>query len=373
MHLAPAIDVRPKARVKAGKAPPPKPLPPPDELDRARTAPFVPISTFAFPVEERTPSFGAGELDSEKTLEDEAPMSAESPMTVDYERARPRERVDTLRDDDPSADFDTGKGWASISSSGNARPGAMPAGWENEPDRTRTRSSAPRTGLELVEDSSVEDSDHMTQRDALVLDIAAIGTVDERADRESDRAVSARATLARARALRFRLALLDVWPLGQTPRPIRVAAGSGRTVGESRPLHLDLTLDCALLAAIADGAPTPPGVAPGSSTLPFVGPLAAILLGHRGDLPRTALRDRGAAAIARITIMGWKGSLDQLTKLATTVPVGVRKVALEVAARIALVPPMNSHRLGALHELERALALPTGSAASAIDDARQGR
>jgi hypothetical protein len=94
------------------------------------------------------------------------------------------------------------------------------------------------------------------------------------------------------------------------------------------------------------------------------------LRGQRPDLPRTALQDRGAASIARLTIVGFKGALDQLARAARAVPEEARRTALELAARVALVPAMNEHRFGALADLERALALPTGSIARALDDAR---
>jgi len=332
-HVAPAIDVRPKARAR-------NPLPQPAPKEESGDVPF----SLAIPAEERTSQHRAYDLDSEKTI-DEA-----MPMTVDFERNMPTLHHVRAIPLDPADEVTLHPVPEPITKIGKSNIPIVPV--------------VPRSMPGAAIEPESEDEDQMSQRDALILDIAAIGPVDERPDRSSERSVASRASLARARALRFRLSLLDAWPAGQMPRAAAVPAG--------RQLHIDLTLDCALLAAIADGAKTPPRTAPGSALFPFVAPLASILLSYRPDLPRTALRDRGAASIARLTIVGWKTACDHLARAGKSAPVDARRLALEIAARIAYVPPMNSERLGALNDIESALELATGSAALAIDQARRG-
>jgi hypothetical protein len=193
------------------------------------------------------------------------------------------------------------------------------------------------------------------ERDAISRDLAAIGALDERADRAYERTVSARTTLARARALRFRLALLDAWD---------VEVKSARHESFSHALHLDLCIDAMLLVILADGAP---GEAANAMIAAMVGALRAL----RPDLPRTALRDRGSSAIAKLTLVGWKAAMDSVAKSALATPPEARTLALELAARVALVPQIDDHRLGALHDLERALSLETGAVAPAIETARR--
>lgn len=199
-------------------------------------------------------------------------------------------------------------------------------------------------------------ADH-DERDAIMRDLRALGPLDERPDRTTERAVAQRATLARARALRFRLALLSAWSGVDSP--------ADRLVHDVRALQLDLSIDAMLLVAIADGAP--------GEALPVVSEMVAALRGIRPDLPRTALRDRGSAAIARLTIVGFKSAIDQLGKQAVATPPESRRLALDLAARVALTSTIDEHRLGALHDLERALALPVGSVAPAIETARRRR
>jgi hypothetical protein len=193
------------------------------------------------------------------------------------------------------------------------------------------------------------------EREALLRDLAAIGPLDERADRVVDRPMGARTTLARARALRFRIALIDAWDQ---------AVKSARHESFSHALHLDLCIDSMLLVVMADGAPA-------DSASPMIGALVASLRGLRPDLPRTALRDRGASAIAKLTLVGWRSALDSVAKSALATPPEARSLALELAARVALVPQIDEHRLGALHDLEKALSLATGAVAPAIEAARR--
>jgi hypothetical protein len=200
-------------------------------------------------------------------------------------------------------------------------------------------------------------------RDALLRDLVAIGPLEENPDRAADREVAGRATLARARALRFRLMLHDVWPPSAWPQ--------AQSAATQRPLHIDVALDAALILAVADGAPSPKTRPQGAYSMPFVKTVVDFLRAMRPDLPRSALRDRGSASIARITIVGYKSALEQLVRAGRSVPEDARRTALELAARVAHVPALNDHRFAALSDLERALVLPTGSVAVALDLARK--
>lgn len=300
VFVAPAVDVRPNS-VARSSMPPPMPVVPGADVH----------FTLPFPVEERKPS-----MPPPPDADDDAPLSA-APDTVDWERAS--------------------KKLAGV-------PGpAVPT------------ASSPVPSSDPVADQA--------EIEALTRDLAAIAALDERPDRVIDRAVAHRTTLARARALRFRLALLQAWP-----------AQASALVATPGPLHLDLTIDAMLLVALADGAPSvfgPP------SPLPVVAAMVDAFRALRPDLPRSVLRDRGAAAIARLTIVGWKSALEALGRSATSVPLDARRLALELAARTALLPTLDKgriddHRLGALQDLEKALALPTGSVAPAIHQARNG-
>jgi hypothetical protein len=240
-------------------------------------------------------------------------------------------------------------------------------------DYSQPRSTGrPAPTSETTWEVTAEPQSVEADRDALLRDLLAIGAIDDSADRAVERDVTLRATLARARALRFRLMLADVWPASAWPE--------GKPATRERPLQLDLALESALLAALADGAPLTESKSPSGYTMPFVRTLVDFLRALRPDLPRTNLRDRGSAAIARLTIQGWRGAIEAFTRSARSAPEGARRTCLELAARIALTPPptasrsadvVNEHRFGALADLERALSLPTGSVAQALDEARE--
>ncbi len=307
VHVAPAVDVR--GSQSGIPAAPSTSFPPmaaeAEELDDQGNA-RVPFA-LAFPVEERVSAFPPAHEDR-------------GPMTVDYERGRGRiERYD----DGPET-----------------KPLEVPPHW-------RATSEPPSADLD---------------RDALLRDLAAMGGLDETPDRLAHREVGGRASLGRARALRFRLMLHDVWPPSAWP-VVEPAKGL-------RPLHIDLALDAALLAGVSDGAPSRAIRGPAAYGLPFLRVIVDFLRGQRPDLPRSALRDRGSASISRLTIVGWKTALEQLAKSARALPDGPRFTALVLAAGVAQAPAMNEHRFGALSDLERALGLPTGSVATALDEAR---
>ncbi len=229
--------------------------------------------------------------------------------------------------------------------------------WDRVSSGSIPRASEPGSGRAAERAADVQ------ERDAIARDLLAIGALDERPDRLFERGVAARAALARARALRFRLSLLDAWRAGD-PASIPSLAGAAHA------LHLDLSLDAMLLVGLADGAPS--RGAP-NARLSFVAPIVDALRAIRPELLRSALRDRGASAIARLTVLGFRGALDQLARSSLATPPESRRLALELAARVALVPVIDEHRLAALKELERALSLPVGSVAPAIEAARRRR
>lgn len=328
VFLAPAIDVRPHARAQSE-------LPEPDDSEITAVG-----LAMAVPVEERVRPLHSSEDDSETTLreEDASPQSA-APATIDWDR------------------FSKQFGEEPVT----VRTPPVLGGSEPPPDGRTSITIPDRPSITIPDRASNPPTQPIPsivseERDALLRDLGAIGALDERADRTVDRAVGARATLARARALRFRLALLDGWPTDVRPAD----------ASSSRAFDLDLCIDAMLLVALADGASGKNGPA-----LPVVRVMAEELRALRADLPRTALRDRGASAIARLTISGFAASLAALSKTALATPPEARKLALELAARAALVPHIDEHRLGALHDLEKALSLPTGSVAPAIEGARR--
>jgi hypothetical protein len=206
----------------------------------------------------------------------------------------------------------------------------------------------------------LEGPDPTGEREAIARDLSAIGALDERADRAVEREVGAKATLARARALRFRLTLLDAFEA----EPARgVPAGV---------LPIDLAIEAALLVGLSDGAPFVRTVQ-GGAELPFVRALVTFLRAARPDLPKSVLRERGAASIARITIAGYRPAMDALARGAMEITLDGRVLALDAAAFVALAPAANAHRLGALGDLERSLALRTGSVAQALELAHRRR
>ncbi len=301
MHVAPPVDLRPSSSIPAA--------PSADESTEG-TVPFG----LPFPVEERVSERPAPPLPDD--------VEARGPHTIDYARPSPA----------PSRE-----------------PSAAPPRPDTDiPPHWRATSEPPSA-----------DGD----RDALLRDLVAIGPLEENPDRAADREVAGRATLARARALRFRLMLHDVWPPSAWPQ--------AQPATTQRPLHIDVALDAALIIAVSDGAPSPPDRSKGGYSMPFVRTLVDFLRAMRPDLPRSALRDRGSASIARLTIVGFKAALEQLVRAGRSVPEDARRTALELAARVALVPGLNDHRFAALSDLERALVLPTGSVAVALDLARK--
>jgi hypothetical protein len=303
--LAPAVDVRPAspARSVAPRAP-----------GAEASGTEVPF-TLSRPVEVREPS-----VRPPPEVDEHAPGS-QPPETVDWERG--------------------GRVLGGAPGSGMA-PGSVPAVASLPPvvSLPPLGSVPPRGWVPAGGAPALEAQDDEAESAALIRDLQAIAALDERPDRAIERAVVQRTTLARARALRFRLALLRAWPAHAT------APAHGPQDGRS--FQLDLAIDAMLLVALADGAPSRSGPA---SPLPVVDVMVESIRPRRPDLARRVLRDRGAAAIARWTIVGWKAALEAVAKAALALPVDARVLALELAARAALradgARSLDPHRLGA--------------------------
>lgn len=267
-----------------------------------------------------------------------ANFSKDVPFTLSFPAEERRSEFPPPNDDAPVSSAPDTLNWDRVS----GRAPSIPA-------------AEPRRDHAVTIDTAAD----IDEREAIQRDLRAIGALDEQADGHAARGVAQRATLARARALRFRLALLDAWS----------GAGSPGSPSDARALHLELAMDAMLLVAIADGAP--------GEQLPVVTTMVDALRGIRSDYPRAALRDRGAAAIARLTIVGFRTALDTLARTAIAAPPESRRLALDLAARVAVGERedaiVNQHRLAALHDLERALGLPLGSVAPAIETARRRR
>ncbi|GAC1580930.1 MAG: hypothetical protein NVS3B20_26600 [Polyangiales bacterium] len=195
--------------------------------------------------------------------------------------------------------------------------------------------------------------------DAMADELAALGPIDDRPDREVERWHEERIPLARARTLRFHLAMREAWPIGRAPRPSSV-------VPSSRVLHPELVLSAAMVASIADGALTDDS----QSIWPMVEVLSSHMLAYRSDLSRAVFRDRGASILGRFTMIGFQAALDEVKALARPTTADARQLALEIATCVATIPPVNTHRLGVLHDLEGALGLPSGASAQALDTLR---
>jgi hypothetical protein len=232
-------------------------------------------------------------------------------------------------------------------------------------------SFAPEAAMPPALAHLVSGPDPTGERVAIARDLASIGALDERPDREVEREVGAKATLARARTLRYRLTLLDAFEaLDALDAPENASPLAGSIPPGVVPI--DLAIDAALLVGFADGAPFVRHAAAGAE-LPFVRALASFMRSARPDVPRSVLRERGAASIARLTIAGYRSALDALARSAREITLDGRVLALDAAAFAALAPAANDHRLGALTDLERAMGLRTGSVAQALELAHRRR
>ncbi|MBI2395445.1 MAG: hypothetical protein HYV09_38100 [Deltaproteobacteria bacterium] len=182
-----------------------------------------------------------------------------------------------------------------------------------------------RDGETTVERDPYRDGEvtiQASERDVLVRSLASIGPLDESPDPHGAAPSHDRVLLARARAIRFRLALLDVWPEDwSAPRGTEDL--------------LDLAIHPTAVVAIADGFPSDPETGVGSDDIAVV---SAIVHGVRDRMPaitRATLRDAGAAAFARVTLLGTARAVQYLRDRFADAPGADRRAAVAAASRVA--------------------------------------
>lgn len=166
-----------------------------------------------------------------------------------------------------------------------------------DPDRTLERDPY-RDGEQTLQ---------ATEYEVLTRSLQAIGPIEDPSDS------AGKVLLARARAIRFRLALLDTWPEDHSaPRPIED--------------NLDLAIHPATIVALA-GEPVDEHAV-----------VRAIVDDLQKRLPgvtRSTLRDAGAAAFARVTLLGIPKAVDYVRTRFADLPGAERRAAVALAASIA--------------------------------------
>jgi hypothetical protein len=166
---------------------------------------------------------------------------------------------------------------------------------------------------------------HASERDTLMGQLLSIGPFDGLADLHADRSSPSRVMLGRARAIRFRLALLDAWP-------------EDFSQGFAPEDELDLLIHPAIVVTLADGALHDP----------IGGELVRSLVvetrTHLPQVTRNSLREAGAAAFARVTLLGTQRAVAYLHDRFREFPAHPRRHALSIAARLALTPDSAAAR-----------------------------
>lgn len=177
-----------------------------------------------------------------------------------------------------------------------------------------------------------------TERETLEHSLRSLGPFDAAPDLDVERPPADRVTLARARAIRFRLALLDVWPEdASSPAPADEL--------------VDLFLHPAIVVAFADGAPVDArGVSETDADL-----VRTLVDARPNDVTRATLRDAGASACARVTLLGTRRAVDYLRDRFDGAPGAERRASLAVAARLAAGARDDDPRAIALALLRDAL------------------
>ncbi len=234
---------------------------------------------------------------------------------------------------------------------------------ESEPDEKTDEhdTTSPETeqfeGNDTLQDMPVIDPESTVERDpykdsgeitllaseqqTLLQSLSCIGPFDDLPDLGTQRPPQARVLLARARAMRFRLALLDLWPEDH----MRASALDD---------ELDLALHPAIVVALAGGAPVD-----GSGRSPSDVPVAAALVdevrSRHPDVVRATLRDAAAAAYARVTLLGTERAIDYVKIRFGDYPAAVRRDAVALATRVAGSARPDSPAAIALARLREAL------------------
>ena len=160
-----------------------------------------------------------------------------------------------------------------------------------DPERTIERDPY-RDGEQTIQAS---------EREVLTRSLQSIGPI------EDPSTPAGRVLLGRARAIRFRLALLDAWPEDFSP---------------PRPREIDDALDLAIHPVAIVGLGDEEAA------------VRAIVADVRARLPavtRNTLRDAGAAAFARITLLGVSKAIDYVRTRFAELPRQERRAAIAVA------------------------------------------
>lgn len=272
-----------------------------------------------YPVAEDSPAFVAPPLELRQAVEAVATGDVED--AVQYTLTFPI--VERQREND----------------SENTRPdtSAHPIG--EEPDTfVEMPAVDPERTLERDYYSDGEVTLQASERDVLTRSLLSIGALDESADVRTDRPSTMRVLLARARATRFRIALLDVWPEDfSSPRPIEEL--------------LELAIHPAAIVAVADGFPSDAATGIGADDRAVTAAIVEDVRARMPDVNRATLRDAGAAAFARVTLLGTKRASDYVRERFSDVPGRERRAALAVAETLA----SNEDRWIAYRLLEKAL------------------
>jgi hypothetical protein len=268
-------------------------------------------------------------MDKKRPVADDAPAYLAPPLDL--------RRVVALVEAGSAADVEEATAFA-LSFPIPSRPwrDAKPSG---EPDRDQTLSGSP---YKQAGETTVRQS----PRDILVRSLLSIGPLPQLADASAERPAADRVLVGRARAIRFRIALEELWPeeverRGKKPPPDpRVA----------------LACDAAVVVAIADGMPAE-GETTSPHDLPMVKALVDDARARFPQLGRRAFKDACVTSLARSTLLGFQRALQYVKNAAADATQGDRAACFETARRLSLVPAINDHRALAIGGLRRALAI----------------
>lgn len=161
--------------------------------------------------------------------------------------------------------------------------------------------------VELGADTSNESTVVGENRLVLLQLLRSIGAIERTPTSLDGRPSKESILLGRERALRFRIALLDMW----TDEPVSMVES-----GPLRPHALDALLQAALLVAFAHDPEPDPEVLVGGRDPELFGAVLYAIRDLWPHLGRQVVRDAGAAACARVSVLGAARALDMLRNLA---------------------------------------------------------
>lgn len=203
--------------------------------------------------------------------------------------------------------------------------GTSPAIAYVDADSTTTMERIPDPERTIERDPYASEGEitvQASERQVLQQSLASIGPLDETPDPRGLLPAASRVLLARARAIRFRLALLDVWPEDWS---------SPRGTEEL----LDLAVHPTAIVTIADGFPSEPPQLVGTDDIAVVSAIAHEVRERLPSVTRATLRDVGAAAFARVTLLGTERATEYLRQRFADLPGAERRAALATAAKVA--------------------------------------